>query len=178
MDYPDGDLYDERSTGSGRNVRYWWRVSRYDPAHRDTRGAYRGDTWTSISDVGKRFGDSELTLDQYREVEDAYVDAFVAFAEDSDADRLEVRALDHGCGLREGDVLPIEHASELVRRMLRENVICNLEEPDDGFAVHVGFDLYMYVGSNRPCARAVERARDSGLYVDDDFPSPQLADYE
>jgi hypothetical protein len=162
------------STGSDRSQRFWWRVTRYDPALRDSRGAFRGETWTSISDVGKRFGDFELTLGEYCEVEGSYVEAFALFAEDSRADRVKVCALEHGDGVREGDVLRIGHARELLRRMLREEVVCQLEKPGGGFAVHVGFDLYMYIGSDRPCARAVKQTRAMGLYVDDGWPSPQL----
>lgn len=157
---------------------YWWRVSRYDPAHRDARGAYVGETWTSISDVGKQFADRELTLGEYRRVEDAYVDAFAAFADDSGIDQVEVRALDAGDGLREGELLSVDDAREVVRRMLREEVICKLEAPDDRFAWHVGLDLYAYIGSDAPSTRAVEITRASGLYVDDNYPSPQLADEE
>lgn len=157
-------------------MRYWWRVSRYDPGRRDVRGAYQGNTWTSVSDVGNRFGDDELTLDTYLEVEDGYIDAFLAFAEESDVDRVEVRALEQGTGIQEGEMLSITDAREIVRRMLREDVICRLEEPHARFALHVGFDLYMYVGSERPCVSAVQRAKAAGLFVDDDYPSPQIDD--
>jgi len=33
--------------------------------------------------------------------------------------------------------------------MLREEILCKLEAPTHDFALHVGFDLYMYVGSAR-----------------------------
>jgi hypothetical protein len=66
------------STPSVRSLPFWWRVTRYDPARRDERGAYRGETWTSISDVGKVFEGHKLTIDEYERVETAYVDAFVA----------------------------------------------------------------------------------------------------
>ncbi len=62
--------------------------------------------------------------------------------------------------------------------MLREEILCKLEAPTHDFALHVGFDLYMYVGSARPCPRGAERASESGLFVEDDWPSPQLPDDE
>jgi hypothetical protein len=77
-------------------------VTRYDPARRDERGAYRGEKWTSISDVGKVFEGNKLTIDEYERVETSYVDAFIAFAEDSDVDRLQVRDLETDDGLEEG----------------------------------------------------------------------------
>jgi len=62
--------------------------------------------------------------------------------------------------------------------MLREEVICKLEAPKDDFALHVGFDLYMYVGSKSPCPHAIQRAHELGLFLEDHWPSPQLPDDE
>ena len=153
-------------------MRFWWRVTRFDPAHRDARGAYRRDTWTSIGDVGGSFEDGELTLETYLRVEDAYVEAVAAFADGTGAERLVIGELDYGEGLREGQVLSIAEARDVVRRMLREDVSCKLQSPDGRFAVHVGFDLYMYIGSAEPCTAAVRDARASGLFVEEGGSSP------
>lgn len=164
------------STVSVRSLPFWWRVTRYDPTHRDEGGAFRDHTWTSISDVGNIFENRELTIDEYTVVETAYVDAFVGFAEDGDVTSLEIRYLEHGDGLEDRAQVSVADAADIVRRMLREEIVCRLESPADHFAVHVGFDLYMYVGSAYPCVRAVQRARDLGLFVEGDWPSPQLVD--
>jgi small subunit ribosomal protein S1 len=124
------------------------------------------------------FEGHKLTIDEYERVETAYVDAFVAFAEDSDVERLEVRSLETDDVLEEGASVSLGAAGDIVRQMLREEVICKLESPTHDFALHVGFDLYMYVGSARPCPRGTERANESGLFVEDDWPSPQLPDDE
>lgn len=92
------------------------------PARRDERGAYCGETWTSISDVGKAFEGHKLTIDEYERVEMAYVDAFVAFAEDSDVDRLQVRDLETDAGLEEGASVSLGAAADIVRQMLREEI--------------------------------------------------------
>jgi len=157
-------------------MRFWRRITRYDPALRDERGAYLGDTWTSISDVGEEFAGVVLTLDEYDRVEAAYISSVVAFANDCGADRLEVRHLESGDGLSEGDQLSVTEAAGVVRRMLREEVVCVLESPAGDFAVHVGFDLYMYVGSDCVATRAIDHARSAGLFVDEDWPSPQRSD--
>lgn len=166
------------STASVRSLRFWWRVTRYDPALRDERGAYPDDAWTSISDVGQVFQGHKLTLPEYERVEAAYVSAFVAFAEESNVERLQVRSLESGDDLGEGETMSVAEAGKVVRRMLREDVICKLESPVDDFALHVGFDLYMYVGSMRPCPRAAEVAAQLGLFVEDNWPSPQIVEEE
>jgi hypothetical protein len=130
------------------------------------------DAWTSIADVGTVFGGVELTLAAYERVEAAYVEAFYAFAEESGIDKLIVRSLENAEGLHEGEALSLENARGVVRRMLREEVICKLEAPKTAFALHVGFDLYMYVGSMRSCPTAERRARSLGLFVEPGWPSP------
>jgi hypothetical protein len=73
-------------------------------------------------------------------------------------------------------MVSLVEASEIVARMLREEVICKLEAPGAEFALHVGFDLYMYVGSAQHCVVAIERARNLGLFVEEDWPSPQIGE--
>lgn len=154
-------------------MRFWRRISRYDPNQRDARGAFVGTTWTSITDVGEEFDGNTLTLSDYTLVENAYVDAMVGIGLECGVDELEVRNVDVGEGLSEGAVVDLRQAKDIVRRMLREEVICALESPAGDLVVHVGFDLYMYVGSSCRAERAIEAACAAGLYVDDNWPSPQ-----
>lgn len=59
---------------------------------------------------------------------------FVAFAEDGNVTSLEVRCLERGEGLAEGAKISVAEPTDVVRRMLREEVICKLEAPGDDFA--------------------------------------------
>ncbi|WP_241194102.1 hypothetical protein [Streptomyces sp. SID10115] len=69
-------------------------------------------------------------------------------------------------------------ALELTRVMLREQgAWCRLET-GDAFAVHVGWDQYVYVGSDRPCAEAVARTRELGLFAERIGDSPYVAEPE
>ncbi|MGW4381318.1 S1 RNA-binding domain-containing protein [Kitasatospora sp. NPDC004531] len=146
------------------------RVTKYDPAHRDERGHYLAD-----DDVDSDRGP----------IEAAYLQAVVAFAEECGVDRLSVR--DPGAFLLEPDEdgmrltdlfpslwdfhdgakVPLETALELVRMMLRGDEGWCLLEAGDGFFVHIGYDQYMYIGTDRPCERAAAQARRLGL-----FPEP------
>ena len=62
---------DGRWDGWGRWVS--WRVTRYDPARRDWRGAYPFDEWTCSFDIGGAFRDGTLTPGRYLACEDACV---------------------------------------------------------------------------------------------------------
>ncbi|MEU2729544.1 hypothetical protein [Streptomyces griseoviridis] len=60
--------------------------------------------------------------------------------------------------------MPLDIGLELIRLMLRDSgAWCRLEV-EDVFAVHVGWDQYLYVGSSRPCQGALARARELGLF--------------
>ncbi|MFI9723802.1 S1 RNA-binding domain-containing protein [Streptomyces sp. NPDC052396] len=152
---------------------YVYRVTKYDPADRNQHGHYTG-TESTISDHGP--------------VEAAYLQAIAAFAEETGVDRLAIRepqigGFAHfsleppvdGCGLaglfpaglsgfHDGALVPIAVGLELVRAMLRDNgAWCRLET-DGAFAVHVGWDQYLYVGSCLPCEAALARTRSLGLF--------------
>ncbi|MFJ4823501.1 S1 RNA-binding domain-containing protein [Streptomyces bacillaris] len=161
---------------------YVYRLSTYDPAHRDEHRSTTGP---------------EGTVSDYGEVESACLRAVNAFARESGIDQLamrepEVAALprfglddeppvdrfglaglfpsdqeDSGKGLpygfHDGAVVTPDVGLELVRAMLRgTGVRCRLEV-EDRFTVHVGRDRHVYIGSDRPCEGALARARALGL---------------
>ncbi|MET7698647.1 S1 RNA-binding domain-containing protein [Streptomyces sp. NPDC005485] len=152
---------------------YVYRVTKYDPADRDEHGHYTG-TEPSISDHGP--------------VEAAYLQAIAVFAEESGVDQLAIREPQIGgfapfgleppvdgdgladlfpaglAGFHDGALVPTAVGLELVRAMLRDNgAWCRLET-EGVFAVHVGWDQYLYIGSNLPCEAALARTRSLGLF--------------
>jgi small subunit ribosomal protein S1 len=164
-----------------------YRITKYDPADRDEHGHYTG---------------VEDTVSDHGPVEAAYLAAIVAFAEASDIDRLEIRepavtgfvhfgveppVEGHGLGglfppdltgYHDGAEVSLSVALELVRAMLRDQgAWCRLEA-GDVFTVHVGWDQYVYVGSDRPCADAVARTRELGLFAEPLTASPYVAEID
>jgi hypothetical protein len=100
-----------------------YRVTKYDPAFRDSRGAYRRDVWTAVRDVGSSFGGVVLTRDQYQRVEDAYVAAALAFLREANASALTVEGLESHASpapVTQGDSLGLAEVVEVIRRLLRE----------------------------------------------------------
>ncbi|MFJ1593694.1 RNA-binding protein [Kitasatospora albolonga] len=161
------------------------RITKYDPADRDEHGHYTG-TEDTAGDCGS--------------VEAAYLAAVSAFAEESGVDRLEIRdpevrgfvhfgaeppVAGHGLGglfppdltgYHDGAEVSLPVALELVRAMLRDQgAWCRLEA-GDAFTVHVGWDQYVYVGSDRSCAGAVARTRELGLFPEPLTASPYAAE--
>ncbi|MGW5864647.1 S1 RNA-binding domain-containing protein [Streptomyces sp. NPDC055239] len=158
---------------------YVYRVTKYDPADRDERGSYIGSAETT-SDHGP--------------VEEAYLRAVAAFAADAGVGvgvgigqlairepqiaglwqfGLEPAVPGHGLagifppdltGYHDGATVPLAIGLELVRAMLRDNgAWCRLEV-EGAFAVHVGWDQYVYVGTRTPSETALARTRALGLF--------------
>ncbi|MFD8981215.1 RNA-binding protein [Streptomyces sp. NPDC059564] len=164
------------------------RITKYDPADRDEHGHYTG---------------SEDETSDHGPVEAAYLRAVAAFAEATGIRHLTVRepqisagfthfglepAIEgHGLaglfppdlsGYHDGAEVSLDVGLELVRGMLRDNgAWCSLEV-EDRFAVHVGWDQYLYVGSDRPCGSAVALTRSLGLFPEPLDASPYADDFD
>ncbi|MFI9408547.1 S1 RNA-binding domain-containing protein [Nocardia gamkensis] len=165
-----------------------YRLTKYDPADRDEHGRYIG-AQDALSDHGP--------------VEAAYLQAVAAFVEDSGIDHLAIREPEiasrfvhfgleppidgHGlaglfpadlAGFHDGSLVSVAVGLELVRAMLRDNgAWCRLEV-EGAFAVHVGWDQYVYVGSSEPCEGGLARARALGLFPERLDVSPYDANFD
>ncbi|MER5536705.1 hypothetical protein [Streptomyces mirabilis] len=152
---------------------YMYRVTKYDPADRDEHGHYTG---------------TEDTVSDHGEIEAAYLQAVLAFAVEARIERLSVRepqvpSLAHFglerplenfgleglfptglTGFHDGAEVPLDIGLELVRRMLRDSGRWCRLEAEGTFAVHVGWDQYLYVSSSRPCEEALARTCELGLF--------------
>lgn len=150
-----------------------YRVTKYNPRLRDPQGAFVGDDWTSVSQVGQSFGGIALTEQEYRRVEQAYVEVALAFLNECGVVALRVKGLENPrrepLTLDEGILLSAEQLPDVMGRILREQFWCRLEA-EIAF-VHFGWDYYMYVGVPHRCVAAERKATALGLYVEE-FVSP------
>ena len=76
-----------------------YRVTKYNPAFRDERGAYTGDEWTMFAQIGQTFPGVQLTSAEYERVEDAYVEAALSFLGESGLLSLRVAGLENEINL-------------------------------------------------------------------------------
>lgn len=148
-----------------------FRVTKYDPAHRNARGWYTRDEWTEVSDIGHAFAGVVLTEAEYQR--DAYAAVAVAFMREAGVVPLVVTSLENHANAaapyRDGSHVAGEEIGTVVGRMLRGEFWCRLE--GEGVFVHIGRDFYMYVGVPRPCPDAAVLAGRLGLFVEP-FRSP------
>jgi hypothetical protein len=145
-----------------------YRVTKYDPAHRDVRGSYTRDEWTSISDIGAAFEGVILTETEYQRVEDAYISTAFAFFHEAGVGSLAVAGLENHADISlpfsNGSLLGVGEVGETIRSMLRAEYWCRLET-EEAF-LHIGYDYYMYVGVPRRCPDSELHAQRAGLFVE------------
>jgi hypothetical protein len=106
---------------------YQYRITKYDPSLRDPGGAYPSDEWTSRSDIGKSFDGVRLTEESYLRVEQAYLEAAVAFLSEARITELTVIGLEnHGQASnapQERSRIKTEDVPAVLRSLLRERFL-------------------------------------------------------
>ena len=153
-------------------MKFHYRITKYDPQYRDENGRYTQNEWTSFNDVGKAYGSSVFSEEEYRKVENAYVSSALAFLNESDVRKLSQIDVQNpnslqitGIDLREGNICEVEAAENLFRAVLREQFWCKFEWQSEAY-VHFGWDYYMYVAVPRDCPKSIVYAEGQGLFVE------------
>ncbi len=165
-------------------VAHHYRVTKYDPGFRDRIDSYLRDEWTSRRDIGTEIDGRLLTEDEFEGTINRYLYTVEAFAHESGVTHLTVADLVEGVDTRQppwvslsdGATVPLDTAVELVRSMLRGEVLGPKLEDGDRFYVHVHDHMYMWIGSDVECVKATAEAERIGLFVEPDMPSWQLPD--
>ncbi len=165
-----------------KEIDYQWRITKYNPAYRNAEGHYLRDEWTSASEIGKSFHGEILTLDDYLQVERAYVDTVMKFLE---VYRIESVRLIHletyglcnvdktsplyapsfdKIPLAEDMLVTIDQIPIVCKMALREYIYCQLIAED--FFVQFGYDYYMFIGANDIQQEALQFANEQCLFVE------------
>lgn len=159
----------------GEYLLYSWRVTKYNPIHRDDSGSYKTkDEWTSYSEIGSKVSEQE-----YLETEEKYIIAVLYFMKEMNVDKLYLNDLElHSDGVVEqnassflsaiwlGKRVSKQEIKELIKLTLRESIWCRLSYKKQ-FSVHFGYDYYMYIGAANDCPKASRKVKKSGLFVEE-----------
>jgi hypothetical protein len=170
-------------------MNFYYRITKYNPIYRDENGAYIKDEWISYSDVGEAFGGEKLTLNEYLDVENKYIDSIIAFMNCSNFQALKVSSLEiiespeidknsteQMVGIykniKNNATFSIGDIKDLCRLILRNYIWCKLVA-DTNLEIHFGYDYYMYIVSRLACANVVRDIQKNGLFVEK-YESPYL----
>ena len=168
-----------------------YRITKYNPACRNERGAYMSDEWTSCTDIGVAFGGKKLTAEEYLAVEAAYLDTIRLIAEANGCTAFRVRQLERlystwevdrrmkrlGLALTEEELAlyrsvelqqtyNTEAAITLAGLILRELLWATLYDAAGRLSFTFGYDYYLYADGPRLPEDVISRIESSGLFVE------------
>ncbi|MBQ9756990.1 MAG: hypothetical protein IJW15_01055 [Clostridia bacterium] len=160
----------------------YYRITKYNPEFRDKEGHYTANSWTSVSDIGKTFGDGILTVAKYKQTEDTYVEAVKIILKEKGISKMTVCGLEKNNDAKEGgfsskeesffervtnnsyvELLEIETA---VRLTLREAIWCSLLSDKEDVKIEFGYDYYMYVRCDAVEESTKQKILDMGSFVE------------
>lgn len=168
-------------------MKFSWRITKYNPQHRDHKGIFLNDEWTSYSDIGYIFDDTKFTYEKYEEIENFYIKAITSLMECNKISSLQVSSLEKSKRLKiddqntehmsllfniikENDWIEHDNIESFCKLILRDKLWCKLVH-DKKMFVHFGWDFYMYIGSALACENTIKKIESSGLFVEP-FRSP------
>ena len=173
-----------------------YRITKYDQSQRNERGAYIGPSaWTCYSDVGETFDGKLLTIEECLRVESAYIDAAIKLFEESGLPYLRLTRIEAHEWQNEDqrsksgplydrafeaiefteDVIVFPKDMRTVLQMVFRGFAWASLEWRNKFYIHIGWDFYMYVGTDKTDGGAIDAAHSTGLYVERNYPSPYKA---
>ncbi|MFN7253258.1 MAG: hypothetical protein ACK4M9_21160 [Anaerobacillus sp.] len=171
-------------------IKYQWRITKYNPDYRDENGYYTlKEEWTCPSEIGKIIDGKEFTLEEYLDIEAKYIDTLIAFIIESGLNTLRILQLSEQkistedrssvlyetefdeLILEEDKIVTLNDIVIISKMILRNFVHCQLYLKDRFFA-HFGWDYYMYIGSSEKSLSAITIATERGLFVEEIDSSP------
>lgn len=169
-----------------------YRITKYDQSQRDERGRYIcPSAWTCYSDVGDTYDGKVLTLEECLRVESAYIATAIKMFEHSGLPFLRLTRVEapewqkddlrqKGKPLYDDTFETIDFSEDAIVHLKEMPAVLQMVFRGFGYAslewrnkfyVHVGWDFYMYVGTDKP-AHKEDSVRSADLYIENDFPSP------
>lgn len=168
-----------------------YRITKYNPALRDARGAYLPDEWTSCTDIGSSFDGKKLTAQAYLATEKAYLDAIRSIAQYNGCTGFRARQLERlfsiwevsrkmkrlGLSLAQEETelyrsvdtartYTAEEALSLARLILRELLWATLCDTRGQLSFTFGYDYYLYADCPPLPDEVIRQIESSGLFVE------------
>jgi hypothetical protein len=158
-----------------------YRITKYNPLFRDSRGAYTKDDWTSVSDFSGDYETSKFS--EYLMVENAYLFAIESIAKLNKINGFYYSRIEKNRHLNSFPDISLSDSRKIIKTMkpmrkyplpnvlkvsqlcLREQTWCMIYSRKEMF-VHFGYDYYMYIGSKANIQPLITSITDRGLFVE------------
>ena len=147
------------------NLVHSFRITKYATLRSNGVRTSPPSEWTAFSDVG-----TKVALQDYLDVESAYLEAIRAACAATRTASLRVKALEGAetGDYVEGQYLELPQALEVARLVLREACWCMLVA--ERMEVHFGYDYYMYVVAADDILPVLQQSNSCLLF--ERYPSP------
>lgn len=165
-----------------------YRITKYNPKYRNSKGHYTKNEWISVGDIGRIYDSKEFTLSDYLSVEEKYFEAVKNMMDEMKVETLKIKELEksHYVSSNEEDSDELKKMYDLleeemtikncdvalvIKLILREIVWAKLVSKS--FEVHFGYDYYMYVCSSKVLRKSIVQITKNGLFIEE-MRSPYL----
>lgn len=167
-----------------------YRITKYNPKNRDKNGVYSKEEWTSISDIGKCFGEYTLTASDYLKVEDQYLKTYEAVLDRFELSRIKLIELEkyyyvvsNNSGIRSlycddleklfnnltenYSFAAVNEVITTIKLILREHIWGKLIVQNSSVRIEFGNDFYTYLISDELYVDTIKKINDSGLFIEE-----------
>ncbi len=166
-----------------------YRITKYNPKNREKDGVYSKDEWTSISDIGKSFGDYKLTASDYLKVEDQYLKSYEAVLHKYELNRIKLTELEKFYYDVNNSAIKSLYCDDLeklfnnltenynfstdnevimtLKLILREHIWGKLVIKNSSVRIEFGNDFYTYLISDELYVDTIKKINDNGLFVEE-----------
>lgn len=158
-----------RRSDSLRFLKASHEIVKYEPQYYDENGAYQKDEWTCFSDVGKEYEGKVVTMEDYLDVENRFINITRAILEASGCKYITLGYMEarRRKGLKEGMRVRVQDIDPFLRFALRGKAYIVFINKSKGVQFDFSEDfLYMHLNCRIPDdeLRAIVESR--GLYLD------------
>lgn len=173
-----------------------YRVTKYDQSQRDENGTYIGPSaWTCYSEAGQTFDGIVLTLEECLRIESAYITTAIKLFKESGLPYLRLTRVNapkwqkedlrsegpplydpifEEINFTEDAIVLLKNMPTVLQMIFRGFADASLEWRDK-FYIHVGWDFYMYVGTDKALTDKDDAIQSESIYVEENYPSPYKA---
>lgn len=166
------------------DMKYQWRITKYNPIFRNENGHYLQDEWICPSEIGKVLNGDLFTLENYLLIENAYIETIIEFLNEKKHYSLRVIGASNTSISNEAKTSML-YENEFGEINIKEDMLVNINEiriickmrlrnfvgfqliSKNNFFVHFGWDYYMYIGSSQKSVTAIDFASKNGLFVEE-----------
>lgn len=164
-------------------------ISKYRPQFYDQQSCYTRNEWISISDIGKSFDDGVLTVNEYLETEQHYIDTAIELACLSGCSYLRIDYLEGKTKdivqwaekyseryslnfnlskpakkIRQGLKIPVSACADYLRLCLRECCFAIFSNHLHNFHIQFLYDYYMIIHTGLPKSQIEKVVATNNLY--------------